>query len=190
MVTSVASSRDSDFTPVGSLTSDRCSEWLISSAPTSASMDCGILSTEHSSSSVWVTILTVLPRLTPGEVSVHHTQRHADADGRTFAEPHEIDMDREVAHRIEVEVARNDAVLLCPRDRCRKSWSGTGQDALAHPRSSTEMVTGAGCCHRSLRELSRRQAPVWRPPLPLFGRAVAFNSLTVAIVVSPCFLKS
>jgi hypothetical protein len=25
--------------------------------------------------------------------------------------------------------------------------------------------------------------------LPLFGRAVAFNSLTVAIVVSPCFLK-
>src|SRR5579872_603903 len=26
-------------------------------------------------------------------------------------------------------------------------------------------------------------------PLPLFGRAVAFNSLTVAIALSPCFLK-
>ena len=37
---------------------------------------------------------------------------NADADGRAFAEPHEIDMDREIANRIEVEVARNHAVLL------------------------------------------------------------------------------
>ena len=39
-------------------------------------------------------------------------QRHADANGRALAEPHEVDMDREVAHGIEVIVARDHAVLL------------------------------------------------------------------------------
>ena len=133
MVTSVASSRDSDFTPAGSLMSDRCSEWLISSAPTSASMYCGMLSTEHSSSMVWVTMLTVPPRLTPGDASaVHDVQGNADADGGAFAEPHEIDMDREVAHRIEMEVARNHAVLLALEiDVVNRGQEPAGQDALA-----------------------------------------------------------
>ena len=58
MVTSVTSSRNSDFTPAGNLMSDKCSEWLISSPLTSASTNCGMLSTEHSRSIVWVTILT------------------------------------------------------------------------------------------------------------------------------------
>src|SRR5262249_12151602 len=39
-------------------------------------------------------------------------QRHADADGGAFAEPHEVDVDRKILHRIEMEVARNHAVLL------------------------------------------------------------------------------
>src|SRR5262249_9979969 len=32
-------------------------------------------------------------------------------DARPFAEPHEVDVDREVAHRIELEVARDHAML-------------------------------------------------------------------------------
>src|SRR5437762_4717694 len=104
MVTSVASSRDSDFTPVGSLTSDRCSEWLISSALTSASIYCGMLSTEHSRSMVWVTMLTVPPRFTPGAASPFTTWRgNAAADRAAFAEPHEVDRDREVTNRTEME---------------------------------------------------------------------------------------
>ena len=42
---------------------------------------------------------------------VHDVQGNADADGGAFAEPHEIDMDREVAHRIQMEVARDHAML-------------------------------------------------------------------------------
>ena len=37
--------------------------------------------------------------------------RNRDADERAFAEPHEIDMDRDVPDRIELEVARDHAVL-------------------------------------------------------------------------------
>src|SRR5579863_3009358 len=37
---------------------------------------------------------------------------NADADRRAFTKPHEIDVNREITHRIEMEVARNHAVLL------------------------------------------------------------------------------
>ena len=43
---------------------------------------------------------------------VHDMQGNADPDGGAFAEPHEIDMERKIAHRIELEVARNHAVLV------------------------------------------------------------------------------
>src|SRR5258707_836696 len=75
MVTSVTSSRVSDFTPAGSLMSDRCSEWLISRLLTSASIYCGMLSTEHSRSMVGVTMLTVPPRFTPGAASAFWMRR-------------------------------------------------------------------------------------------------------------------
>src|SRR3954447_5192749 len=39
-------------------------------------------------------------------------QGNADADGCTFAQPHEINMDRKVPHRIQMEVTRDDAVLV------------------------------------------------------------------------------
>ena len=61
---------------------------------------------------VWVTMLTVPPRFTRRALRILDMQGNADADGRPFAEPHEIDMDRKIAHRIEMEVARNHAVLL------------------------------------------------------------------------------
>src|SRR5262249_1491032 len=37
--------------------------------------------------------------------------RNIDADGGILAEPHEVDMQRQIAHGIELEVARDDAVL-------------------------------------------------------------------------------
>ena len=61
---------------------------------------------------MWVTILTVPPRFTPGAWSAFMTWTgNAHADLRAFAQPQEIDMDGKVLHRIELEVARNDAVL-------------------------------------------------------------------------------
>ena len=45
-------------------------------------------------------------------VDVHHVHRDAHADRRTLAEAEEVDMDRIVAHRVDLEVARNGAVLL------------------------------------------------------------------------------
>src|SRR5215467_11694393 len=45
-------------------------------------------------------------------VDILHVYRNAHADGRAFAEPQEVDMDRHVAHRIDLEVARDRAVLL------------------------------------------------------------------------------
>ena len=62
-------------------------------------------------------------------------QGHADADGRAFAEPHEIDMQREVSDRIEMEVARNHAVLLALEiDVVNRGQEAAGQDALAERR--------------------------------------------------------
>src|SRR3954464_11085970 len=45
-------------------------------------------------------------------VRVLNVQGNADSDGRAFAKPHEIDMDGKIAHRVEMEVTRNNAVLL------------------------------------------------------------------------------
>src|SRR5712671_2698024 len=59
-------------------------------------------------------------------------QGNADADGGAFAEPHEIDMDRKIAHRIEMEVARDHAVLFAFQiDVVNRGEKPTGQDALA-----------------------------------------------------------
>ena len=38
--------------------------------------------------------------------------RHVDADQRAFGEPHEVDVDRDILHRIELIVARDHPVLL------------------------------------------------------------------------------
>ncbi len=44
-------------------------------------------------------------------VGVLDVDRDVDADGRALAEPHEVDMQRQVADGVELEVSRNDAVL-------------------------------------------------------------------------------
>jgi len=82
-----------------------------------ASMYCGMLSTEHSRSMVWVTMFDGAPRFTPGAASafLDVPGECLTRNGRAFAEPHEIDMERKIAHRIEMEVARNHAVLLASR---------------------------------------------------------------------------
>src|SRR5205823_573976 len=62
---------------------------------------------------------------------LHDMQRHADADGRAFAEPHEIDMQRKVLDRIEMEVARDHAVLLpFEIDVVDRGQEAARQDAL------------------------------------------------------------
>ena len=57
-------------------------------------------------------MLTVPPRLTPGDWSAFSdVDRNIDADRRALAEPHEVDMQRQIADRVELEIARDDAVL-------------------------------------------------------------------------------
>src|SRR5205085_7346906 len=52
--------------------------------------------------------------------------------GCTFAEPHEIDMKRKIAHRVEMEVARDHAVLLALEiDVVNRGEKPPRQNALA-----------------------------------------------------------
>src|ERR1700688_2070484 len=44
-------------------------------------------------------------------VGIPDMDRNVDADGGALAEPHEVHMQRQVANRIELEVAGNDAML-------------------------------------------------------------------------------
>src|SRR5271170_67698 len=44
-------------------------------------------------------------------LGVLHMDRNVDADRRALAEPHEVNMQRKIANGIELEVARNDAML-------------------------------------------------------------------------------
>ena len=44
-------------------------------------------------------------------VGVQHVDRDVDADRRALAKPHEIHMQRKIAHGIQLEIAGNDAVL-------------------------------------------------------------------------------
>src|ERR1700755_1629526 len=69
----------------------------------------------------WVTRFTVPPRLVPGGcaapldagrlVGILHVDRHAHTYHRALAEAQEVDVDRIVHHRIELEVARDHAML-------------------------------------------------------------------------------
>ena len=73
MVTRVESPCTIGRTLAGSFTSLRCFEWLISRPAMSTSIDSGIESAGHTTSTWWVTILTAPPRFTPGDWSVFLT---------------------------------------------------------------------------------------------------------------------
>ena len=71
----------------------------------------------------WVTMLTVPPRFTPGEPSALITcTGMLHADGGAFAEAQEIHMHRQILHGIELEVARDDAVLGAVDVEVDRSW--------------------------------------------------------------------
>jgi hypothetical protein len=44
-------------------------------------------------------------------IGVAHMDRNVDANSRALAEPHEVHMQRQIAHSVELEIARNDAML-------------------------------------------------------------------------------
>ena len=99
----------------------------------STSMPAGIASARQRTATLWVTIETVPPRLTPGDWSaLLHVDRNVDADRRALAQPHEVDMQRQVAHGVELEIARNDAVLHAVHlDVVNGGEEMAGIDALA-----------------------------------------------------------
>src|SRR5579864_2052134 len=66
------------------------------------------------------------------DFGLQNVQRNADANSRAFTEPHEIDMNRKIAHGIEMEVARNHAVLLSLQiDIINRGEEPAGENALA-----------------------------------------------------------
>ena len=96
-------------------------------------MALGMASARQRTSIVWVTMLTVPPRLTPGRlVGVPDPDRDVDADRRTLAKPHEIHMQRQVADGVELKVTGNDAVLhAVDLDVVNGGEKVSGIDALA-----------------------------------------------------------
>ena len=133
MVTSVASERVSDFTPAGSLMSVRCSEWPISRlAGIGLDILRDVVDRALEIERVGDDVDGAAALDAGSRFRVHDVQGHVDADGGAFAEPHEVDMDREVAHGIEMEVARDHAVLLALElDVVKRGREASGQDALA-----------------------------------------------------------
>ena len=140
----------------------------------------------QTTSSVWVTMLTAPPRFTPGRlVGVDDVDRNAHADGGALAQAHEIDMNRMVPDRIELEVARDHAVLRAvDLEIVEGGQKAAGEDALLQ----------FGCIERDRDgglavavDYARHAAFATHcpgGPLAACGRAVALSSLTVAMVRS------
>jgi len=81
-------------------------------------------------------------RLTPATSPRFSPGSDIDANGRALAEPHEIDVQRQIAHGIELEVARNDAVLHAVD---LDSWTVVrecGKDAVTAARHSRQIGSG------------------------------------------------
>ena len=84
---------------------------------------CGMSSAGTSTAIVWVTMLTVPPRLMPGRlVGVDHVDRHAHAHHRAFAEAQEIHMDRIVHARDRAGSRAGSRDASCRRRRGRRPW--------------------------------------------------------------------
>ena len=76
-----------------------------------------------SSSTEWRTMLSVPPRFRPGRgLLVDEVDRHLDPDRLAFGEAQEIDMDRQVLHRVELVVARDGAGLLAVDLDLEHAW--------------------------------------------------------------------
>src|SRR5215831_11258727 len=97
----------------------------------STSTASGMCSGEHTTSTAWVTILTVPPRLTRCLIGIDDVHWNTHSDLRALAQPQKVDVHRQVLHRIELKVARDDtlrgAVDLEVVDGCEKT---AGIDAL------------------------------------------------------------
>ena len=78
------------------------------------------------------TMLIVPPRFTPGDVLLaDHVHRNHDLDGLALGEAQEVHVDGEVAHRIELVIARDGADLLAvDLDLEDRGEEVTGEDQL------------------------------------------------------------
>ena len=87
----------------------------------------------HTTSTVWVTMLTAPPRFTPGDWSALSTcTGNVDADGGAFRHAQEVDMHRQVLDRVELEVARDHAMLRAVDiEIVERGEEAPGIDALA-----------------------------------------------------------
>ena len=56
-------------------------------------------------------MLTVPPRFAWRLLGVHDVDRNAHPDLHAFAQPQEVHVHREILHRVELEIARNDPML-------------------------------------------------------------------------------
>ena len=77
-------------------------------------------------------MLTVPPRFTPGAlVGVADVHRNAHADLGAGAEPQEIHVHRQILHRVELEVARDDPMRRAIHVELVDAWSGSARHRCA-----------------------------------------------------------
>ena len=112
MVTRVASARTTGRTEAGNVMSLRCLEWLISRPLTSTSIASGIWSAGHTTSSAVGDDIDRAAALHAGRLlDIDDVDRNAHPDGGALPQPHEIDVNRVFLDRVELEIARDHAML-------------------------------------------------------------------------------
>ena len=132
-------------TPSGSLIDEMWTVSPMSRPVRSTVIWSGICSAGQLRSTVWCTMLSTPPRLRPGLSSwLMKSTCDLDVELGVGADAQEVDVQREVLHRIELVVARDDAVLLAVDvEGDDVGEEAAGIDALhAHPCTRSRSATG------------------------------------------------
>src|SRR6185437_14719120 len=118
-------------------------------------------------------------------VGIEHFHRDVDADDGAFRDAEEVHVHRQILNRIELEVARNHPVLgtvhvdVKQRGEKAPGIDAPGEFGMVERDHLRGFVLAVNHARHSAERRAARAAP-----LPPFGRTVAFNSWTVAMVKS------
>jgi hypothetical protein len=112
-VTIVASAPTESLAPAGSLIASAWTESPMFRPATDTSMDSGMLSGSTVTSRAVLDDLDQAAVLDAGALLLtDDVHRNLDRDGLALGDAQEVDMDREILDRVELVIARNDALLL------------------------------------------------------------------------------
>ena len=133
MVTSVGVGASISCTPAGSVISFKWREWLISRSRHVDHDRFRNLVGAHAHRDGVLNDVDCAAALDAGrDFRAAHMHRNIDADDGAFAQPQEVDMRGRVLHRIELEVARDHALLFAVKfEVVDRGEEAAGIDALA-----------------------------------------------------------